>query len=904
MIVVSLGLPGLIVACVPQDRPLSEPEKLVSLEQTVIGGKPDNSHPAVGAMVTKSAKSSYCTATLIGSRLVLTAAHCASRRTPSSIQFRIDRPNGSGITKTYHDVAQQVVHPQYGRTSRGLVNDLALVILSKDVTGVAPMPVNAQAMDKTWVNRKIFFIGYGLIQTTPQRRKPTNKYSVEITLRRLLSDRFETKDAKKSVCSGDSGGPALYKLNGRMTLIGVNSYVTGRSSGGRPYCDGSSWDFRVDPYNTWLQPYLAKYGGKCTTDQDCGNCFVCEKTSGKCKPKVVVKTTPFCSPCSGTCGNGGVCEALPTGYRCLQACDASRCCPPNSTCQKVGGKDQCMPDKALCPAWKCKVDKDCGPGEVCNQGACKPAPVSPAPTLCGKCTKDTDCKGGRCVTFPEGKYCTQPCANNLFCPTGYTCKSMSGSKQCFPTTGICPCKSNATCYTGFSCTGGRCARQGGGKYGHLCDSRRPCAKGYRCVQQGSVSRCFQTCQGPYPAGSPGAACGGSNGRTCSSGSRCLGLSRIGYICFRLCSNSGSCVNGGTCTRISRTLAYCRCTADNQCKNGATCNRDRVSSLGQCATKSNNVNQCAPGLVCKLSGSSYLCVPGASQRAGEECDATRRCQAGLVCANTERGNSVCIRRCTSDTFCKKEGGSCTLSGNIRFCTCNTAKCSAGYICKDISSRNKVCTPGSCKSDKDCSSGQACNNGTCGQKPAGCQSDSDCSAKQRCRNGKCEAKPACSNDADCGSVKLECQGGVCVPRPSSCLSNKDCTGGQKCENGACRKPAGCASDNECAAKERCDQGKCVPRTTISCTRDDSCPVGQRCISGGCVGPGGENSANTDAAGSEKSSQDGGSGVDKIDQNPPQPPPKGCQCSTPTNPNGGIPVILLLLFLLPLLIQRRYL
>ena len=903
-----IGLLVWFAACMPLNEPPSSEGKLASVKQAVVGGKPDNSQPAVGGMVTKSAKSSYCTGTLIGSRLVITAAHCITNRSASAVQFRIDVPNGSGgITKTYYDIAQQVAHPKYGRTSRGLVNDVAVAILAKDVTGVAPMPINTQAMGNNWVGRKIFFIGYGLISTNP-RQKPSSKYSAEIPLTRLLSDRFETKTAGKSICSGDSGGPALYKINGRMTLVGVNSYVTGRSSGGRPYCDGSGWDFRVDIYNSWLQPYLTKYGGKCTTDQDCGGCFACEKSTGKCKPKSVTQTPQFCGPCSGSCSNGGTCQPTSDGFRCLQPCDASRCCPTGSTCQKVGGTDQCVPDQNVCPPWKCQADKDCGAGEACTSGVCKPAPVQPAPTLCKKCSTNADCKGGICSSYPEGKYCTQPCSNKLFCPSGYACKSISGSDQCAPTSGICGCKSDSDCYSGFACSNGRCLRQGGGKYGDACDSVRRCAQGYRCIQQNGKGTCFQACQGAYPSGVPGATCGGSTGRSCQSGSRCLRLSGVGNVCFRTCSSSGQCVNGGSCRRLSNNLAFCYCTADSQCKNGATCNRDRVSSLGQCAKKSNSGSQCSAGFTCQNTTSGYLCVGGSGQDVGQECSSTRRCQSGLVCARTDRGNSVCIRRCTSNSSCSKEGGQCIQSGNIRFCVCNSAKCNSGYVCKDISSRNKVCTRGSstggCRSDSDCSGTQTCQGGKCQDQPA-CRSDIECPSGQVCKSGKCVAKPGCSSDADCKDTKLQCKNGQCVPKATGCSSDQDCAAGQKCntQSGACEPSGGCKSDNECEASEQCTQGKCVPRAS-GCTDDNTCPAGQRCVNGSCVTPPSEGSSGTDAgAPGEKGKESAGAGADGggSEGTTPKPPSKGCLCSVSSS-SEGIPVALLLLLLLPLLLRRR--
>ena len=607
----------------------------------------------------------------------------------------------------------------------------------------------------------------------------------------------------------------------------------------------------------------------CTQASDCSGCFTCG-SNGTCVPRSISTVNNLCKPCSkpDDCGGtGDICIRTEEGNRCAQACDNDGCCPDGYRCADVGGGlRQCIPVSGSCPPVSCSTNTQCGPGESCQSGTCKPIPVPADPNTCKRCTNNTCSNNNRCFQISGEDRCLQPCAFDNFCPNGYYCQTTGSGRFCVPDDGICPCTADADCQTGFICRNTRCQRPGGGTTFEPCGEQQPCATGYDCTPTQGGSVCIQFCgsnASSAPAGSPGSACTGAG--ACSNGAQCFQLQGGSTLCMpQTCGNSGgSCTNGGQCYDTRQIGFRCFCTADSECRNGFTCNKAVISqlfgqSIGACAPASAPVS-CFAGTACKdannpanncaANSQACICYPTGTRNAGESCSQNDLCKDGLDCLGLGNQN-ICFQRCQQGQPGQcSTGGACNIPANndTYFCGCSaSAPCPAGKRCNIVlqgglgycvdstpqSCGNNACEGANgencatCPQDCPCSGGTQCINNIC-QTP-----------QASCGNGNCESSENCTNcPADCPCPSGQnCDAGVCKS-PNPC-GNGSCDNGENCAScpADCACPAGQAcQDNACKTLESCGNNACDNgENCTSCPQDCPCSSGQICEAGICKTP----------------------------------------------------------------------
>jgi len=214
------------------------------------GGPDGNGHPEVGALLAQQAFSDgtweECTGTLISARVFLTAEHCDEGVSRVEVTFAstFDRATSTTYWGTWHG------DPSYSQ-SQSDPNDLAVVMLDKEVKGITPARLPAAgSLSGLAGDQQFTSVGYGAQSVTSGPGGKIFHYAdiryVAIgTLNSItpawlrISQNASTGNG--GTCYGDSGGPNFLGAGSSETNIVAATTITGDTP-----CRSTNVDYRLD----------------------------------------------------------------------------------------------------------------------------------------------------------------------------------------------------------------------------------------------------------------------------------------------------------------------------------------------------------------------------------------------------------------------------------------------------------------------------------------------------------------------------------------------------------------------------------------------------------------------------------------------------------------------------------
>lgn len=247
---------ALAVGCGAQDQ--SEQTSDVKI---VGGDKVSASDPitrSTVALVTPDGKS-FCTGSLIGPKLVLTASHCLVdyKEEKLLVAFGTVAKNGSLAQKNLREAKKFQTHEQYNTDAmdaevpKEAPNDIALIHLKEAAPAGFQQVEVLDHSDAVEEGESLTLAGFGLTYWIFGSSGTLRK--VETKIKKLMPNVKELEFGEKayrSACMGDSGGPAFVKRNDKLVLVGVTSRGSAR-------CDSTGIYTDVRYFASWINQAAA-----------------------------------------------------------------------------------------------------------------------------------------------------------------------------------------------------------------------------------------------------------------------------------------------------------------------------------------------------------------------------------------------------------------------------------------------------------------------------------------------------------------------------------------------------------------------------------------------------------------------------------------------------------------------
>ncbi len=270
----ALLIMGTSLSCKPSKSSTADAGEAIELDDDkttkIFGGTPVADGDDLAKVIfqlkfTVGGDENICTASRIGPRTLITAAHCAQSETIQVWQ------QGKRVA----EISEKIVHPKYlerkaeitreKQWTQGNEFDVALLRLPPsliDENSQVPGPI-FELIERGWTGNQetenLSAAGFGWASynaMTGSRGGDTNLKQVGLIAQasprnEILSFR---QSEGKGICVGDSGGPAFSKSTQHLTLYGVAISV--QNPGKASVCEGGSSFINIGFLRTWIDSHL------------------------------------------------------------------------------------------------------------------------------------------------------------------------------------------------------------------------------------------------------------------------------------------------------------------------------------------------------------------------------------------------------------------------------------------------------------------------------------------------------------------------------------------------------------------------------------------------------------------------------------------------------------------------
>jgi len=221
------------------------------VDPTIFGGALDDDDAAVPGVVALRVGTGgtfeLCSGALVAPNLVLTARHCVTKNTTTAVSCDEEGRSANGIHVTADEDPKTIgvylgASPSFAKAPVAIAHaivapetpylcdsDIALVVLDRPVTEVAPIPVRIHSPARA--GETIRSVGYGQNDKRVPIGTRFRRGNVPVLAQGKMVSPSKTPlgphefEVGKSICQGDSGGPALSEETG--AVIGVVSRGSG-----------------------------------------------------------------------------------------------------------------------------------------------------------------------------------------------------------------------------------------------------------------------------------------------------------------------------------------------------------------------------------------------------------------------------------------------------------------------------------------------------------------------------------------------------------------------------------------------------------------------------------------------------------------------------------------------------